>query len=421
APVTGLQAGTTYHFRLTADNGTGGVQHGVDRTFTTAPAAPAGASSVSGITANLTGVVNPPSGPTTYQFEWGTDPATYGHLTPATSDGNQTVTAAIAGLTPGTTYHVRVIATDTATNITTTGVDGEFVTDPAPNATTGSVTGVGTDKATFNGLADTHNLAGSYRFYVESSTSTYIGKTDAKDISAGSAAGAVTGALTDLVPGQTYTVRLSVTSSGVTTLGDTVTFSTAPLPPIAPPTPPTTVENPYGCTAPALAAYNPHPKPGDTIAIAGTDLGVGGTVALGDDTIRPTGWGATGFSITLPDDATGTLPLTINCGKVSNTIAIQMYQAPSNSFTATGKVKGSTATLSVKVPGPGSITVTGGSVKKATKHASKAGTNSVKVTLSAAGKKSVKRHKTLSVSLKVQFTPTGGTSASKTVKVTFKR
>jgi hypothetical protein len=142
---------------------------------------------------------------------------------------------------------------------------------------------------------------------------------------------------------------------------------------------------------------------------------------LGTETVKSTNWSATGFSIVLPDNATGTLPLTVNCGTVTNTIAIQMYKAPSNSFTATSKVKGSTATLRVKVPGPGAISVTGGSVKKATKRAGKASTVSVKVSLSKAGKKSVKRHKKLTVSLRVRFTPNGGTTATKTVRVTFKR
>ena len=34
---TGLTPGTTYHFRVVADNGTGGVQQGADQVFSTAP------------------------------------------------------------------------------------------------------------------------------------------------------------------------------------------------------------------------------------------------------------------------------------------------------------------------------------------------------------------------------------------------
>jgi hypothetical protein len=432
APIAGLDPGTTYHFRLVADNGAGGAQTGVDRTFTTAPGTPADAASVTGATALLTGVIDPHGSDTTYHFDYGPD-AFYGQSTPEASAGSgtgeQTVSAAIAGLTPDTTYHVRVVATDVATGITTTGRDGTFATDPPPSATTGAVTGVGTTQATFGGIADTHGRGGSYHFEVESSTISYRAQTGARTIASGEPAATVTGALTDLSPGETYTVRLSVTSGGMTTLGDTVTFTTAPRPPVAPPAPRApapapaqAADVPRACTAPVLAAYDRHPKPGQTITITGKDLGARGTVALGRATVAPKRWSATGFSITLPRDATGTLPLTVNCGTASNTIAIQIYKAPSNAFTAKGRVKGASATLSVKVPGPGAIVVSGGSsIKKATRHAGRAATTSVTVALSAEGRRSLRRHGTLAITLKVRFTPTGGKQAARTFRVVFRR
>jgi hypothetical protein len=424
ADITGLTPSTTYHFRVVADNGTGGVQTGADQTFTTAPAAAAGASSVTGVTAVLTGTVNPHGSAATFHFEYGTDSTTYGSTTTEADAGSASadtpVTANVIRLLPSTTYHVRVVATDVATGTTTTGVDGTFTTNPAPAATTGDATGVTTSSATFSGTYDTHGLGGSYQFIVGSSTSPFLGKTDPQAVSG---SGAASGALDILPAGETYKVRLAVTSSGVTTLGDVVTFTTPPKPATAPPAPATSgaEASPYGCAAPVLAAYNQHPKPGDAITVAGSDLGVGGSVLLGEHVLTPSSWSATGFTIVLPDDAQGTLALTVNCGKASNTIAVAMYQAPSNAFTATGKVKGSTATVSVKVPGPGAISIKSGHTKTATKHAGDAATASVKVTLTAAGAKSLKKHKKLAVTLTVQFTPTGGTSARKTVKVTFKR
>jgi hypothetical protein len=424
--LTGLPPGTTYHYRLNADNGTGGVQNGPDQTFTTAPADPAVATSVTGVTAALSGAVNAPAAATSYVFQYGTTTSYDFATVPksvAAGSGATTFTANVAKLTPGTTYHVRVLATDTATGAQTEGADGTFTTNPAPTATTGAVESLGTDRATFNGSQNTNGLGGSYQFVVDSSTSTYLGHTDPKPVAAGAAGGAVSDTLTGLLPGQTYTVRIAVTSSGVTTLGDTVTFSTPPVPPVAPPAPPPSASaNPYGCATPTLAAYNKHPKPGDTITVTGADLGVGGSVVLGSDTLTPTSWGVTGFTITLPDDAKGTLPLTVNCGTVSNTIAIAMYQAPSNTIgSASAKVKGTTATVKVKVPGPGSISIRSGHVKTVTKHAGKAATYSIKVTLNATAKKSLKKHRKLAVSLSVRFTPTGGTTGTKTVKVTFKR
>lgn len=425
-PITGLTPGTTYHFRLVANNGTGGDQTGPDHTFRTAPAAPAEATSVTGITAELAGTVNPQGHATTYHFEYGETAPGYGFTTPERSagsaNGEVTVTASIDKLKPGTLYHVRVIATDTTTGVTTTGVDGTFTTNPAPSATTGDVTGVTTDSATFTGLADTHGLGGTFTFYVTATSSPFVTRTDAVTIAPGTPAGPVSATLTGLQPGQTYTVRLGVDSSLVTTVGDTVTFATAPLPPVLPPPPPPTVDNPYGCANPVLKAYNSHPKPGDTITIQGSDLGVGGTVALGGDVVTPSNWTASSFSIVVPDDAKGSLPLTVNCGKGSNTVAIQIYQAPSNTFaTPKGKVKGSTASVTLKVPGPGDITIKGSGLKTAKKHVGKAGTYTVKATLSASGKKSLKRHKKLARTLSVSFKPNGGTAATKKVKVTFKR
>jgi hypothetical protein len=420
APLTGLTPGTTYYYRVSASNGTGGTITGAEQSFSTAPGDDAFGSAVTAISATLNGVINPHGNGSQYHFEYGTTTA-YGKSTLPTYTGTGTVdkpvSLGVTGLSPGTTYHVRVVSQD-PNGLNTYGDDGTFTTDPAPAATTGGVTGLGTDRATFSGTFDTHGLSGTYQFIVASSTSAYVSRTAPVTVSG---TGTASGTLTDLPAGGDYTVRLAVSSSGATTFGDEVTFQTAAAPPVQPPPPSTTVSNPYGCAAPVLAAYNQRPKPGDTITISGTDLGVGGSVALGSSLVNGSSWSATGFSIVLPDDATGTLPLTVNCGTLSNTIAIAMYKAPSNSFTATGKVSGSSATLSVKVPGAGAITVTGGSVKKASKHASKSGTSSVKVSLSAAGKKSLKRHKKLSVSLTVRFTPTGGSTASKTVKVTFKQ
>ena len=422
--VPGLTPGTTYHFRLVADNGTGGTQTGQDATFTTAPVTAAGASSVTGIAANLFGTVNLQGSSVKYHFEYG-ETTSYGSTTPErdapSGSGDTTVTDSIAQLKPGTTYHVRVIARDVLTSVTTTGVDGTFSTSPAPGAVTGAVTGVATDQATFSGDVDTHGLGGTYRFYVESPTSPFSARTDVVTVPAGTAAGAVSAALTGLQPGQVYTVRLAVQSSSVLVIGDAVTFATPPQPASPPPPPPITVDNPYGCTSPVINAYNRHPKPSETITVTGKDLGVAGTIVLGSHTIPSDTWDSTSFTFVVPDDAKGSLPLTINCGEASNTVAVQMFQAPLNTFTIKSKVKGSMATLALKVPGPGDISVRGAHVKTVSKHASKSGTYSVKVSLTAKAKKSLTKNKKLTVSITVRFTPNGGTRASQTVPVTFRR
>jgi len=59
ATLTGLEPGTLYHFRVSAENGVEGPQTGTDAAFVTAPAAPASGSEVTTKKATLTGTTAP--------------------------------------------------------------------------------------------------------------------------------------------------------------------------------------------------------------------------------------------------------------------------------------------------------------------------------------------------------------------------
>ncbi|MGH8103737.1 MAG: InlB B-repeat-containing protein, partial [bacterium] len=94
-------------------------------------------SSATGVTPNsatLTGAVKPNGASTTYYFEYGTTTA-YGSQGPTQNAGsgyaNVPVTAGLSGLLPNTTYHYRVVATNS--NGTSTGQDRTFTTPSAPN------------------------------------------------------------------------------------------------------------------------------------------------------------------------------------------------------------------------------------------------------------------------------------------------
>lgn len=98
--------------------------------YVPAPAATThAATSVGKRTATLNGAVNPHGLPAEYRFEFGRTRAS-GHFTPARFAGNGrlpvAVTATLRHLTPGTTYHYRIIATTAAG--TTIGSDQSFVT-----------------------------------------------------------------------------------------------------------------------------------------------------------------------------------------------------------------------------------------------------------------------------------------------------
>ena len=117
--ISGLEGASTYHFRIVASNATG-TTTGADMSFNTAEApvvSNLGTRNVTATSAELTGEINPRYGETTYRFEWGPT-ATYGSAIPVPAgnagSGNSliSVSAQLEGLSPGSTYHFRLVATN---------------------------------------------------------------------------------------------------------------------------------------------------------------------------------------------------------------------------------------------------------------------------------------------------------------------
>jgi hypothetical protein len=138
--ITGLTPGSTYHYRIVAVNGSGSA-FGNDRAFTTAGPPPAAvvtnqATSVTQTTAVPTGVINPEGGTTSWQVQYGLSTA-YGYETdPQTLTGGVgavPVSAQLAGLSPGTLFHYRIIAYHdvNGTAFPTAGADATFFTEPS--------------------------------------------------------------------------------------------------------------------------------------------------------------------------------------------------------------------------------------------------------------------------------------------------
>lgn len=121
ADLSGLKPASTYHFRLTAANANGtGV--GQDFSFKTPGPVIEGTWSedVGFQEATLKASIDPEGKATTYRFEWGTTPS-YGNATEEIAIGSGTspvtVSLILDGLSPGATYHYRVLATNAdATN-----------------------------------------------------------------------------------------------------------------------------------------------------------------------------------------------------------------------------------------------------------------------------------------------------------------
>jgi hypothetical protein len=130
--ISSLTASTMYHFRIVTTN-SAGTRYGSDRTFTTLP--PTGfpivttkpATNVAPFAATLNGLLDPHGLTTSVYFQYGTT-TSYGHRTPMQSQTGNTyrnIAANINGLSRNTTYHFRIVATNSVG--TRYGTDRTFI------------------------------------------------------------------------------------------------------------------------------------------------------------------------------------------------------------------------------------------------------------------------------------------------------
>jgi hypothetical protein len=234
ANISGLSASTTYHFRIVAHNA-GGTAVGSDRTFTTLSATGPPvvitnlASYIASFSARLNGSVDPHGLATTVYFQYGTT-TSYGLTTAIQSKtGNtyQNVSANIGGLTANTTYHFRIVATNS--NGTRYGRDRTFTTLSAtgpPVAITNPATNVASSSATLNGSVDPHGLTTTVHF--QYGTTISYGHTTANQTKTGNAYQNVAANISGLTASTTYHFRIVATNSSGTRYGGDRTFRTTP-------------------------------------------------------------------------------------------------------------------------------------------------------------------------------------------------
>jgi hypothetical protein len=274
------------------------------------------ASNVERATATLNGTVDPEGlAVSSCEFEYGSEAGSYTSSvacspTPGSGTSPVPVTGAIGGLTPGSTYHYRLVVLDA--NGAAFSSDESFQAAPAVDGVASEpATGVTTDAATLNGsLApdgyDTHYYFQYGATQAYGSLSPALPGTDA---GTASGAQAVSVTLGGLSLATSYHYRLVAVNSFGTTYGEDETFTTLAAPPTVEDQPPVVgsvsrtaaniapTVNPGGLPSTLVVEYvsaaeyrpeaaNPYSRgassPTDSIPAFGKDRAVGpiGIVAL---------------------------------------------------------------------------------------------------------------------------------------------
>jgi hypothetical protein len=256
-----LAQNTAYYYRAIAKNAKGEEAIGRVERFTTQGEPfylDVSASAVRQTTATLNASIDPGGLESAYHFEYGTSTA-YGTSTPTANTGAGTggvvVAQHLSALQPATTYHYRIIATNTSgTNV---GVDHAFTTLPSqpPVVSTGEALGVAASSATISGIVETQGYETRYEFDLGADTSYGSRIFGQAEVPAGSQTFTV--AVQGLQPGTTYHYRILATNTFGIVYGIDRTFTTPAVPaaaliaPIAPALTP----------APPLAALTTATKP----------------------------------------------------------------------------------------------------------------------------------------------------------------
>ena len=246
--LSGLPKGSTYYYRIRATSSVGTTLSAV-ASFTTL-AEPlvtvSAASNVTPTSAQFNGTVNARNYDTSVYFDYSTDGNNFTNQVPAVPGGvsgatNTPVSAAVAGLTKGTTYYYRISATN-AGGYTVSG-ESSFTTLTDPVATIGPASYVTSNSAILNGFVNAKGATTAVTFEYGTDGVNFPNSVGATPASVtGNTATAVSATVGGLAQGTTYYYRVKGTSAGGLGVSSAATFAvdilsgfTRVLPAAAPP------------------------------------------------------------------------------------------------------------------------------------------------------------------------------------------
>jgi phosphodiesterase/alkaline phosphatase D-like protein len=192
------------------------------------------ASSISSAAATLNGTVNANNATSVVTFDYGTSTSYGSSVTapqsPVTGASATSVSYALTGLVPNTTYHYRVNSVNTVG--TSNGSDMTFTTTAiAPTAATVAASNVSSTSATLTGTVNANNATSVVTFDYGTSTSYGSSATAAQSPVTGTSATSVSADLTGLVPNTAYHYRTKSVNAAGTTYGSDLTFTTSAIAP----------------------------------------------------------------------------------------------------------------------------------------------------------------------------------------------